>query len=55
MHSGDETWSVHSPIWTEQYALHKKKSFSLRIPLVNVNKSAGNYEFNHIYRRNPHS
>ena len=30
------------------FALHKKWSFPLRISLVDVNKSAGNYGFNHI-------
>ena len=29
--------------------LHKKISFLLRISSVNVTKSAGNYEFGHIY------
>ena len=32
--------------------LHKKWSFPLRISSVNLTKSAGNYGFRHIYRRN---
>ena len=38
-------------VWTA--ALHKKWSFPLRIPLVNVTKSAGNCGSSHIYWRNP--
>ena len=34
-------------------ALHKKWSFPLRISSVNVNESAVNCEFGHIYWRNP--
>ena len=33
----------------KSHSLHKKISFSLKISLVNVIKSAGNCEFNHIY------
>ena len=33
--------------------LQKKRSFSLRISLVNVTKYAGNCRFGHIYCRNP--
>ena len=33
--------------------LHKKWSFPLRIPSVNVTKFAGNCRFGHIYCRNP--
>ena len=33
--------------------LHKKWSFPLRISSVNLNKSAGNCKFAHIYWRNP--
>ena len=35
------------------YPMHKKWSFLLRIPSVNVTKSAGNCGFGHIYWRNP--
>ena len=35
-------------------SLHKKWSFQMRIPSVNVTRSTGNYEFSHIYRRNPY-
>ena len=38
--------------WTELNTLHKKRSFLLRISLVNVTKSAGKCGFGHIYWRN---
>ena len=38
---------------SEKNPLHKKRSFPLRISLVNVSKSAGNCGFAHIYWRNP--
>ena len=43
-------WVV-SKTW--ELPLHKKWSFPLRISSVNATKSAGNWEFGHIYWRNP--
>ena len=40
-------------IATLRIALQKKSSFPSRISSVNVNKSAGNCGFGHIYCRNP--
>ena len=35
--------------YSSQEALHKKRSFPLKISSVNVSKSSGNYGFGHIY------
>ena len=41
-----------SYIFDRALPLHKILNFPLRTSSVNANKSAGNFEFGHIYRRN---
>ena len=41
------------PLKYKETALHKKRSFPLRISLVNLTKSAVSCGFRHIYYRNP--
>ena len=46
-------WVIFEGMFSLRVSPHKKWSFTLKIYLVNVTKSAGNCRFGHIYWRNP--